>query len=110
MTSIDEETFLMSEWGEKLVKKINRNWKERGAEMNSAAWAGDPLLWKIKQRKGLKGRKRKAKEKKSTLGLLYCRLSQQAAVFTKKRGEGEGGYISLWEERGDSDGLMYSMF
>ena len=51
--------------------------------MNSAAWAGDPLLWTIKQRKFLKEekeRKGKVKEKESTFGLQY-RYKYQGPVL-----------------------------
>ena len=83
MTSIDEETFSYGRgricWG--LIKIARKE------ELNSAAWAGNPLLWIIKQRKCLKERKGNVREEESTLVLRECKLSQRGTVFTKKRGE-----------------------
>jgi len=51
-----------------------------------------------------KERKGNVKQKESTLGLRY---KQQ---YLPRNEEKEEKYISRWEERGDSDGLMYYMF
>jgi len=76
--------------------------------MNSAAWAGDPILWKIRPRKCLKERKeRKGKvhrrHRHKDCGTLDCRNRQQ---YLPRNAEKEED-ISRWERHGDSDGLMY---
>jgi len=77
--------------------------------MNSAAWAGDPLLWKISQRKCLKQRKENKgkvhrRNRHKNRGTIDCRNRQQ---YLPRNADKEEEDISRCERHGDSDGLMY---